>query len=196
MHVAIVMISAWGVKTLRSDLIRFLRSGGYRVTVVCAADDAATDLLHLGVSVVNWKVSRIGMNLFREAQSVIRLCHILGNLRPDIILNFTAKVVLYGSLAARSTRNSRVFSVFSGLGSIFGETNVFHTVIRPFLFLLLRISLRNNDLVFFHNPDDQHLLVSKRILPLYRTYRVYGSGVNIRKFVPTRKGCLGVRLPF
>ena len=189
MHVALVMSSASGVRTLRSNLIRFLQAGGHRVTAVCALDAAASELRRMNVSLVNWTVSRHGMNPVQEVRSIGRLRRRLAALRPDIILNFTPKVVVYSSLAARLARNTRVFSVLTGLGFLFTDDGLLLSTVRPFLHLAFRFALRNNVTVFFQNPDDQDLFVHTRILPRSRTFRVYGSGVDTRYFVPppTRK---------
>ena len=185
MHVVLVMNNSSGVKTLRSDLIRFLQSRGHQITVVCATDAAATDLQSMGISLVNWTVSRSGMNPLAEAVSVIRLRRILALLQPDIILCFTPKAVLYGSIAARSTPTSSVFSVLAGLGFLFSDESRIVAIIEPAIRVIFWRSLSNNPLVFFQNPDDQDLFVSKRILPRNRTCRVYGSGVDTKRFVPT-----------
>ena len=184
MHIAIVMNHSLGVKIRRSDLIRFLQSRGHHVTVVCAIDAAATDLRNMGVSLINWKVSPSSMNPLREALSVVRLRHILATLEPDIILNFTPKAILYSSIAARSTHRSSVFSVFAGLGFLFTEKSILCAIIGPLMSLVFHLALRNNLLVFFQNPDDKNLFVSKHIVPVHRTSRVYGSGVDTKRFVP------------
>ena len=184
-HVALVMNNSTGVRILRSDLIRFLLSHGHQVTVVCAIDDAATDLRRMGASVVNWSMSRSGINPLREMLSVVRLRRILAHLQPDIILTFTPKSVLYGSIAARSTPSSSVFSVVAGLGFLFGAENLLLATLAPIIRIVFRLALRNNLLVCFQNPDDQKLFIYKNILPQSRTCRVYGSGVDISRFVPT-----------
>ena len=185
MHISLVMNNSIGVRTLRSDLIRFLLSRGHQVTVLCTIDEAAPDLRRMGASVVNWSMTRSGLNPLREILSVVRLRRIIAHLQPDIILSFTPKSVLYGSIAARSTPNSSVFSVVAGLGFMFGAENLIMATIAPIIRLVFRLSLDNNLLVFFQNPDDQDLFIYKNILPRSRTCRVYGSGVDIRRFVPT-----------
>ena len=56
MHISLVMNNSIGVRTLRSDLIRFLLSRGHQVTVLCTIDEAAPDLRRMGASVVNWSI--------------------------------------------------------------------------------------------------------------------------------------------
>ena len=196
MHIAIVMNNASGVKTLRSDLIRFIQSRGHQVTVVCAADAAASDLQGMGVVLASWPMSRRSINPFLEALSVIRLRRILVTLQADITIGFTPKTVLYCSLASRSTPGSCVFSVLSGLGFLFNDENSLLATLSPLVRVVFRFLLRNNLLVFFQNPDDQLLFVCNRILPRHRTYRVYGSGVDTKRFVPTQEPKKGPETTF
>ena len=184
MHVAIVMNSVSGVSTLRSNLIRFLQGCGHSISVVCALDAAASDLRRMNVSLVDWPVSRSGVNPIREVLAIGRLRRRLTNLRPDIVLNFTPKVVIYSSIAARYIRTCSVFSVITGLGFLFTDDGRLMATIRPLLHLALRFALSKNVMVFFQNPDDQDMFVRMGILPRSRTLRIYGSGVDTRHFVP------------
>ena len=184
MHVALVMNTAWGVKTLRSDLIRFLQSLRHHVSVVSRADAAAADLQRMGVTFEDWAVARSGVNPFREGLAILRLRRLLARIQPDLILCFTPKAILLGSLAARAIPTSHVFSVFAGLGFLFGSDSAFVRVLAPALRFLFHHSLKNNHIVFFQNPDDLNLFVTHRIVPVDRTCRLYGSGVDTKRFVP------------
>ena len=180
------MNSASGARTRRAELIRFLQSTGYIVTVVAATDSAADDLRRMGATFVPWHVSRQGLNPFAEARSLLSLRNILSHLKPHIILCYTQKAVLYGSLAARSIPDSSVFSVFAGLGYLFGGDSSLLNLLRPLIQHGFRLALRRNQIVFFQNPDDLNLFVKNRIVPLDRTRRIYGSGVDTKRFIPGR----------
>ena len=184
-HIALVMNAAWGVKTLRSDLIRFLQSLRHDVSVISRADQAVIDLQRMGVTFEDWAVARNGLNPFREGLAILRLRRLLARIRPDVILCFTPKAILLGSLAARATPSSHIFSVFTGLGFLFGDDNSPKRVLAPIIRFMFRRSLRNNHIVFFQNPDDLKMFVTHRIVPVDRTCRLYGSGVDTKRFVPS-----------
>ena len=185
MHVALVMNTAWGVKTLRSDLIRFLQSHRHHVSVISRADAAVIDLQQIGVTFEAWAADRSGLNPFSEALAILRLRRLLARMQPDLILCFTPKAILLGSFAARAIPTSHVFSVFAGLGFLFGNDNVLMQALVPAIRFLFHQSLKNNHIVFFQNPDDLTLFVTHRIVPLDRTCRLYGSGVDTKRFVPS-----------
>ena len=183
-HVALVMNTAWGVKTLRSDLIRFLLSLGHRVSVVSHSDAAAIDLQRMGVTFEEWDVARSGLNPFHDGFAILRLRRLLARMQPDVILCFTPKAILLGSFAARATPRSHVFSVVTGLGYSFGDDGALKRALAPVIHFLFRRSLKNNHIVFFQNPDDLKLFVAHRIVRRECTCRLYGSGVDTRRFVP------------
>ena len=186
MHVAIVMNTAFGAKALRGDLIRFLLTDGHRVTVLCENDHAVAALRGLGASVIRWRISRAGTNVLRDLLAVLRLRRRLVMCRPDVILNFTPKGVIYGSLAARLTGHRAVFSVITGLGHLFTDERR-RRAMRALVGRLYRLALQRNARVFFQNPDDQELFVQRSVVPRSRTCRVYGSGVDIERFASTRR---------
>ena len=152
---------------------------------MCPCDDpASADLQSIGVQLEDWSVSRDGINPFREARSIMRLRRTLTRLRPDVILCFTPKAVLLGSLAARKLPHSNVFSVFTGLGFLFGQDYSPTRILSPVIHTVFRHALKRNRLVFFQNPDDLEFFVSHLIVPRNQTHRVFGSGVDTRRFAP------------
>ena len=172
------------VVALRGDLIRFLKMGGHEVTVVSATDGPTDDLRNLGVSFIPWPVSRQGINIFVETHSIVRLRAILAPLRPRIILCFTQKAILYGSIAARTIPRCTVFSVFAGLGFLFSEESRLLQALSPVIRTVLRHALRRNPVVFFQNRDDLDLFVRHQIIPKARSCRLHGSGVDTGYFRP------------
>ena len=184
MHVALVMNTAWGVKTLRSDLIRFLQSLRHHVSVVSRADAATIDLQRMGVTFQDWGVARNSLNPLREGFAILRLRQLLTGLKPDVILCFTPKAILLGSFAARAIPSSHVFSIFTGLGFLFAEDNALKRALAPFIRFIFRRSIKNNRVVFFQNPDDLNVFVMNRIVPRHRTCRLFGSGVDTKRFLP------------
>ena len=77
-----------------------------------------------------------------------------------------------------------MFSVFAGLGYLFSDDYSILTPLRPLVQLVFRYALNNNPVVFFQNPDDLELFVTRRVVPQSRTCRLYGSGVDIARFCP------------
>ena len=180
--------AAWGVKLLRSDLIEFLIRDGHTLTVVCETDSTAPSLRAMGVSVVGCRMSRSGTNPVKELLVVLRLKRRLQRLAPDVVMNFTPKGVIYGSIAAWLAGNGNVFSVVTGLGLVFAGRGLRGFVMRQVVVGLYRFALRRNALVFFQNGDDRRTFTRNGVVRRSRTRRVRGSGVDVRRFAPVTRG--------
>ena len=188
MKIALVSNAAWGVKLLRSDLIEFLIRDGHTLTVVCETDSTAPSLRAMGVSVVGCRMSRSGTNPVKELLVVLRLKRRLQRLAPDVVMNFTPKGVIYGSIAAWLAGNGNVFSVVTGLGLVFAGRGLRGFVMRQVVVGLYRFALRRNALVFFQNGDDRRTFTRNGVVRRSRTRRVRGSGVDVRRFAPVTRG--------
>ena len=186
--IALVSNAAWGVKLLRSDLIEFLTRCGHSVSVVCELDSTVPSLREMGVSVVGCRMSRSGTNPVRELLVVLRLKRRLARLGPDLVMNFTPKGVIYGSIAAWLAGNGNVFSVVTGLGYVFAGRGVRGLVMRRVVVGLYRFALRRNRMVFFQNGDDRDTFTQKGLVRRSRTRRVRGSGVDVGRFAPVSRG--------
>ena len=149
MHIALVMNSAYGVRTLRSDLLRYLVGLNQRVTVICPLDDRIGEPESAGVRFANWRVTSSGANPLYESLAVLRLARILCRLQADVLLSFTPKAVVYASLAARISRTKNVFGVFAGLGFLFNNDRTQFRLGTHLIQTALRFVLRNNRIVFF-----------------------------------------------
>ena len=86
----------------------------------------------MGVTFQDWAVARSGLNPLREGLAILRLRRLLAGMKPDVILCFTPKAILLGSLAARATPSSHVFSIFTGLGFLFSDDSALKRTLAPF----------------------------------------------------------------
>jgi len=102
--------------------------------------------------------------------------------KADYLLSYTVKPVVYGSIAARLAGNKNIYSIITGLGYAFTEHSLRQRMIRGMLLFLYRLALPWNCKVFFQNPDDLELFVSKGLAKQDQAVLVNGSGVDIHYF--------------
>jgi glycosyltransferase involved in cell wall biosynthesis len=154
--------------------------------VVCAAPrDASVSQLQAGG--VRWRelpMSRRGLNPFGEARTLWRMFAIFRRERPDIVLNFSIKPAIYGSIAARLASVPRICSMITGLGYVFMKGGVFQRALRAVVGRAYRTALGFNARVFFQNPDDRQLFVEKGLVRSQRTVVLPGTGVDTQEFAP------------
>lgn len=169
----------------RLPLLRELLRQGHQVTVGApVAAPGITRLLNqLPVRYCPVPIHRAGLNPLADARTCLALRTLLQRERPDLLLSYTIKSVIYGSLVARTIPVPAIFSLITGLGYAFTEGNFKQRATGILARRLYRAALRGNRCVFFQNPDDRDLFLS---LGLLRNRApavvVAGSGVDLEHF--------------
>jgi glycosyltransferase involved in cell wall biosynthesis len=165
----------------RRELLAEMVARGHEVVAGAAgpADDVESGLAALGVQYYNIPIQRAGLNPIRDWQTLSALGQLYAWKRPDVVLAYTAKPVIYSGLAARHGKPA-VFAMITGLGYGFGSGSLRQLLIGFVMKKLYRAALRNCAGVFFQNPDDRELF-SNRQLVSKRTpvHMINGSGVNL-----------------
>lgn len=178
------------VTNFRLDLIKTLQSKGVEVHVACPNDKSHDSdrkvLSELGVKVHDVSMSRAGLNPFQDLYTCWALWRLMRFIRPDKVLGYTIKPVVWGSLAAFFARIPQRYALIAGLGYAFvegGATSRKRAVVKHAAQFLYRLALNRCQRVFFQNPDDELLfrqsgILKKRIASTV----VKGSGVNLDHF--------------
>jgi glycosyltransferase involved in cell wall biosynthesis len=181
--VKILIIAGFGKSLLnfRSELINSWVAAGYRVLAAAPGWEAEAELKQKGVCYESIPLKRASLNPVKDLLLLLHLIRFYKRTRPDYLFLYTAKPVIYGSLAAVFSRRCRVFSMVTGLGFVFTEENK-ALWLRWLTVWLYRVALKRNEKVFFQNPDDRNLFVRLKIIEATMTILVSGSGVNLEYY--------------
>lgn len=185
-HVLVIGSLAESLVNFRGDLLRALVSSGCTVTAAAPAGPAWVDdtLRQWGVRRAVLPLNRTGVSVAQDLVLLIALWGLLRRERPDAVLGYTIKPVVFGTLAAWLAGVPRKVAMITGLGFAFMTTasngqRVVQAVARALYWLALRCA----DVVLFQNGDDEQAL---RTLGLIRAgsdvRRIAGSGVNLQRF--------------
>ena len=170
----------------RGALITALQARGMQVHVV-APDLPATSLIRLKLQAVGVVVHEVGMrrtgtNPATDMLTLWRLWRLMRLMRPEYVLSYTIKPVIYGSLAAWLAGIPQRFALVTGLGYAFqgeGQRDTLQALVQR----LYKFALRRVRTVFFQNPDDETLFRQRALLtPEARSCVVNGSGVDVADF--------------
>lgn len=159
---------------------------GEAVSLVLPSGDVSpalsAKLESMGVRLYQVPMQRVGTNPIADAWLTWKLLLLLLSIRPAFVLGYTAKPVIYGSLAAWLARIPRRFALITGLGYAFtGRGGLLTRLVRR----LYSFSLRKVDAVFFQNPDDRRLFLEQGIMRAdARSMVVNGSGVDTVHYCP------------
>lgn len=159
--------------------MRALRAHGYEVTGVSPHDSYADRLVDSGFAHVQIEMRRQGKHPLEDLGLLVRLVGLLRDERPDLLLTYTAKPTIYGSLAARAT-GIPVINTIPGIGALASSSKLLSVVVRSFY----RIALRRSRAVLFQNDEDQSYFLRYGLVVPSQAGRVAGSGVDTGRFSP------------
>lgn len=170
----------------RGALIDALASTGLQVHVAApgltANSGVVSQLQRKGVHCHDIPLARTGINPLQDTRTLMSLVRVMWQVRPQYVMGYTIKPVVYGVLAAWLTRVPRRFALITGLGHAF-QADAQGTVLQRLVRLLYRGALARADKVFFQNPDDEALFRSLGILGRRVPSQVVnGSGVDVEQF--------------
>jgi glycosyltransferase involved in cell wall biosynthesis len=101
--------------------------------------------------------------------------------RPDLVLCYTIKPVIWGGLAARLT-GTKFYALVTGLGFAFQGKSFKRRLLTQLVSFLYRLSLSHATKVIFQNKDNRDVFTGRNIIPVEKTEVVNGSGVDISRF--------------
>lgn len=175
----------------RGPLLERIKSQGYIIHVAApnlpAGSDLCRSIEEQGFVAHNIPLRRTGMNPVRDFLSLLALWRLMSKLKPDAMMAYTIKPVIYGLLAARVAGISKRYALITGLGYAFqgGEEPArSRQFLRGLVQRLYAVALLGARKTFFQNPDDLALFRSRSLLRTSsRAVVVNGSGVDLAKFV-------------
>jgi len=123
--VAIIGNQAFSLLNFRGLLIQAMVEQGHEVLALAPDYDSAQreKVLALGAKPIDFSLSRTGLNSIKDLFDFVRLLWLLGRLRPDVVLAYAIKPVIYGTLAAWLAGVPKRFALIEGIVLfLIGET--------------------------------------------------------------------------
>ncbi|PLX87859.1 MAG: glycosyltransferase family 1 protein [Desulfuromonas sp.] len=190
MKVLLIGSFAESLVNFRGDLIRSIGNAGHDVHVAApellCASGLCEQLTLMGASVYDVSLSRTGLNPLADLKSLVSLWRLCRTVKPDLILTYTIKPVVYGTLAATLAGVKYRYTLITGLGYVFNApSNGVRGILKRILLGLYRVALSCATRVIFQNADDRNLFVDKSLVASRKAKIVSGSGVNIERFAVT-----------
>lgn len=175
----------------RGPLLSAIRQAGHLVAAAAPGlgqgDNATKTIEAIGVRCHDLPLNRTGLNPFADIRSLAAIIGLIRRERPDVVLAYTLKPVVFGLLAAALARVPRRYALITGVGYAFtgwatGKRRLVQAVSRA----LYRMALKRADKLFFQNQDDADLFRQLRLVPPnHPVVIVNGSGVDIDHFRPS-----------
>ncbi len=172
----------------RGKLLEAIQAKGYEIHVF-APDltdfaDELNQLQQLGYHIYEIPMQRTGTNPLKDLNTLMEMYRLIRQIKPDVVLSYTIKPVIYGTLAAWLAKVPKRYALITGLGYAFqnvesGKRSIFQKMVHG----LYAQALKRANKVFFQNPDDLKLFQDMHLLEANKpTVVVNGSGVNVQDF--------------
>ncbi|KGF25800.1 glycosyltransferase family 4 protein [Oligella urethralis] len=180
------------VLKFRGDLLKDLSKKGLEIHIILPNlnDSIDYELRNIFASfdyhLHEVSLQRTGLNPLADIKTLYQIFKKLKEIRPDYVLAYTIKPVLYGMLAARFANVPKRFALITGLGYAFqgiDDNDHKSSKLQKIIFMMYKASLKKTQNVIFQNPDDMHLFRKLGILShSAKSCVVNGSGVNTEVF--------------
>lgn len=179
MKVLIFINTSWNIYNFRAGLIRGLQNKGYEVHVMAPEDSYSVRLTAMGCMYHPISMNNSGSNPLKELVLLGRIYRLYRQVQPRVILHYTIKPNLYGTLAAHWCRIPCINNV-SGLGTVF-LTDHFNNRIARYLYQWI---FRYPQKIYFQNAHDLQQFQKEGLLSQSNFEVIPGSGINTAKFTP------------
>lgn len=167
--------STWNIYNFRQNVIRKCIEEGFKVYVLAPIDayieykENFPEVTHINLSTLD----RDSTNPIKDLLLVEELRRKYKKIKPDLVVHYTHKPNIFGTIAARLA-GVRSVSVITGLGYSFINRG-FINVVTEWLY---RRTARYSSSMIFENEDDRALFIEKQLVDKDRAFAVKGCGVN------------------
>lgn len=165
----------------RGPLLQALHRAGYDVIAAAPSEssDVPAALLDMGIRFQPVSIERAGLNPIADVMSLRRLRALFERERPEVILSYTIKPVIYGSLAAGQAKVPRIYALITGLGAAYHSSGVKGFILKETATQLYRLALKRCTKIFVQNQDIANLFQRRHITSSQKLIVVPGSGIDV-----------------
>ncbi|WP_258238916.1 glycosyltransferase family 4 protein [Arcobacter sp. CECT 8985] len=179
--IAISVNNSWYAWNMRANLAFYFQKQGYNITFICPYDKYSENIKKY-FEYIDIDINTKGTNPIEDFKSIYKYYKIYKELKPDIILQYTIKPNIYGTIAANILKIPTINNI-AGLGTLFINQNIVTKVAK----WLYKFSQKKATKIFFQNHDDFKMFVNEKLVQKEKCDVLPGSGVDLDKFQPVEK---------
>ena len=117
-NILIVSNTSWYLYNFRLGLIKLLLERGYEVSTLAPQDESSANLQDAGCRHIHLEMDNKGVNPLSDLTMKRKLSRIYSEISPDLVVHYTIKPVIYGSMAAANIGIPFINNI-TGLGTAF-----------------------------------------------------------------------------
>lgn len=175
--------SSHSIYNFRGDLILDLKKKNFNI-IGFGSDTSNEDedeIKKLKISYHDYSIDNTSINPFKDLLPFINLFYHFIRYKPKYSICYTIKaVIIFGLLKNIFKLNNKSFALITGVGNVFVSKN---EILKNFVKIFYRFSLKSYDKVFFQNDDDKLFFINQKLIDNEKPTNTFrGSGVNIDRF--------------
>lgn len=160
----------------RKELIEALIEQGYEVLISCPYGEKFELMKGIPYKYDDPEIDRRGTSIINDGKLFLHYRKLFKKYRPAVVLTYTAKPNVYGSMAAHLQRIPVINNV-TGLGSVLNKSGV----MQKFIMALFKAAYRKSDCIMFQNSTNMELM--KKLGMVKGDYKLIpGSGVDTDRY--------------
>ena len=179
MKFLIISNYSYSLVNMRGHLISQLKKNN--TFVMAASPDLCERSKHLAVILdthIPIRVKRSSLNPIADILTFFDLCKLIYKYRPDVVLAYTVKPIIWGGLASRIF-NTKFNALITGLGYSFQGGSYFRKLLLFLVSNLYKSALKKSHSIMFQNTDNMMEFIERGIVDRIKCYVVPGSGVDL-----------------
>ena len=185
--ILIISSQSFSLYNFRGELIKDLINKG--CMVIGAAPDMSNEIkkkLHdIGASTYKISGNRARISLIEDIFFFIDIYKLILKVKPDGILLYFIKPIIYGSIAAWLLGVKKRILLIEGMGYLFTENSIsVKYLMRPVIRLMYFLAIFFSNKVIVLNDDDKKL-ISSMTFNKKKIKKIQGIGVDLEKFNST-----------
>ncbi len=171
--------TSWSVYKFRHGLMNALQKEGFDVSF-CAKKDSYTERLEKDFTFHEINIDRRGKNPLKDLKLIFDFYKIYKRGNPDLVIHYTIKPNIYGTIAAKLAKIKSV-NVVTGMGHVFIKKGILSFLVKK----LYKVSFKFAEKTFFLNKSDLDFFLENKIVEKEKTALLPGEGINTELFLPT-----------
>jgi len=173
----------YSLLNFRKNLLEDLVQNGYDVLAMAPGydDEVVNNLRKMNVKFYSVKLARTGFNPLQDIWTILELRQIFKEYKPVLLITYTIKPVIYGTLAASFSSSVKTLALITGLGYLDTGVRTWRKkLMQSAIHALYRFSLRNLHFIAFQNPDDRDYFLEHKLISTVTLKTITaGSGVDL-----------------
>lgn len=175
-RVMVLANNSGGLYGFRKELLSALVQKA-EVIISVPNDGRFPELAQLGCKIIETPVDRRGINPVTDFKLFVRYWRLLRQEKPDLVITYTIKPNIYGSLACRLLGVPYAVNI-TGLGTAFQKQGLLHKLVT----CMYRVALKKAKVVFFENSANMALFQNLHLATERQCCLLNGAGVNLEHY--------------